>query len=1230
MFRHYLLITSLILAVATPLWPQATTQLSGAVADTSNAVIVGATVEIENLATGLKRSDKTDAAGNYVFVQVIPGKYKVQVTAAGFRTFVVNNLELLVNNPATLPVKMEVGQLTETVSVSGEAVTLNTVDASIGNAISSRPIAELPLNARNIVGLLAVQPGVVFTTEGDTDSRNGAVNGGKSDQGNVTLDGVDVNDQMDRQAFTSVLRVTPDAIQEFRVTTSNANADSGRTSGAQMVLVTKGGTNDLHMSFYEYHRNTATTANDFFLNSTLKPVDGKAPRPKLIRNIYGISAGGPIKKNRLFYFANWEGRRDAKDGQAVRTVPSLDMRQGIVNYTSTSGVASKITPADIAAKLDPRGVNAAALKLMQGYPAPNDLTQGDGLNIVGYRFTAPTPLRWNTYISKIDYTIDRDGKHQLFVRGNLQNDNEQGMPQFPGQPAASVTLRNNKGIGIGLTSLLRPNLVSNFRYGLTRQGGETTGVATFSAVSLRGLSDSVPLTRGFAAIIPVHTIGEDMNLTRGSHSLQFGGILRYIQNRRTDQQNSFSSATANASWLVDSGAELNRPWDVSPSQYTYFRYAMTDVMGLVTQGNAQYNYLVNGTVLKQGQPVLRNFRSNEYELYLQDTWRVSRSFNVTAGVRWTLAPPIHEANGQQVSPLITINGQPQPNMTIGDWFNLRGGLAQQGKSQQEAGRISFVPPSQGGRDLYPYHKKNFAPRLAVAYSPQNDSGWAKLLFGGPGKSSIRAGWGMFYDLFGSGLMRSYDATAFGLSNSLTNPSAVLTVASAPRFTAIDQIPSQVLLPAPAAKFPAEYPDIFTIGRGLDDSLRAPYAMSANFSIQREVGNGWTVQMAYIGRFARRSLIRRDAAMPTDLKDPKSGQTYFQAASILAAQVNAGVPVAAVQKVPFWENLFSKAATSTQSATQVAYSRFAANQYDWTYALYQLDTGVGYGNCAARGRCSDLGPWAFYNSQFSYMSVFSSIGGGNYNGGQLTVGKRFQSGDQVSMNYTYSKSTDLRSNTERVGYSTGVLWNPWQPGLARGVSDYDNTHLFNMLGVYSIPVGHGRRYASNVGKLADAFIGGWQISGIWRWSSGFPVSVYETGVWPTNWNNNNWALSTGVAVPTAHVHNTSLKGGGPSLFEDPKAAAAGYTYELPGGIGSRNGLRGDGIFNIDTNLAKRFQMPYSDKHSMQLRWEVFNLTNTAKFDVNSASLDISIQGTFGKYGSMLTQPRVMQFGLRYEF
>jgi hypothetical protein len=261
-----------------------------------------------------------------------------------------------------------------------------------------------------------------------------------------------------------------------------------------------------------------------------------------------------------------------------------------------------------------------------------------------------------------------------------------------------------------------------------------------------------------------------------------------------------------------------------------------------------------------------------------------------------------------------------------------------------------------------------------------------------------------------------------------------------------------------------------------------------------------------------------------------------------------------------------------------------------------------------------------------------VGGGNYHAAQLNARKRFSNGDTLDFNYTYGKSIDLRSNTERVATSTGVIWNPWQPGLMKGVSDYDTTHLFSALGVYNLPFGKGKKFGTDMPGWADAIVGGWQVSGLWRWSSGFPISAAQNGVWPTNWNNNNWALWNGTPIETTVNRDMKSVGGtnGPGLFKDPERALDAFEYELPGGIGNRNILRGDGVFNIDLNVAKRFRMPYAEGHSIQFRWETFNLTNTARFDVNSLSLDISAANTFGRYSYTFGEPRIMQFGLRYEF
>ena len=348
-----------------------TASLSGTVSDPSGAVIPSAVVTVVNTETGLQREDKSDSQGRYTMDALPPGTYKLTAKAAGFADTTVNGVRLFVNQPATVAVVFEkVGSTSTTVAVEAYAAQLNTQDASLGNAIVQQTIVELPSFARNVANLLQFQPGVTnFGTNNSQvsnnnpttiDDRNGSVNGGRSDQGNITLDGVDVNNQSTRAAFTSVLRVTPDSVEEFRSTTSNGDASKGRASGADIALVTKSGTNELHGALYEYRRGTETAANDFFSNRSGVPI---AP---LNINIFGAAVHGPIKKNKAFFFANYEGRRDASSSIVNRTVPTETLKQGIVQFHNTAGQIVQVTP-DQLKGIDPLGigVDPAALDVMQ-------------------------------------------------------------------------------------------------------------------------------------------------------------------------------------------------------------------------------------------------------------------------------------------------------------------------------------------------------------------------------------------------------------------------------------------------------------------------------------------------------------------------------------------------------------------------------------------------------------------------------------------------------------------------------------------------------------------------------------------------------------------------------------------------------------------------------------------------------------------------------------------------
>jgi hypothetical protein len=1250
-------------------WGQANTSLRGVVTDQTGAVVPKAQLTLANIATGLERKTVSRGGGDYEFLQVPPGTYRLTVEASGFKRYEANNLPLEVNNPATVNVSLEVGGTTQTVAVTAEVALLNTTDASVGAVITENQVKQLPLEARDVAALYSIQPGVVYLgnrpdMDINNDTRSGAVNGAHSDQSNILLDGVDVNDQTRGYAFTSVLRMTPDAMQEFRVTTTNYDADSGRSSGAQVSIVTKGGTNTMHGSLYEYTRNTATSANDYFIkNSELESGQPNKP-PQLIRNIFGASFGGAIKKDRFFYFLNYEGRRDAQANSVLRVVPSPTLRQGIMQYPyctasldannqCTGAVKTQTLTPSMLAGMDPLhiGPNQAVMNFFQGYPMPNDTGAGDGLNYDGYRFAAPVHNSYDTYIARLDYMLTQDGRHTLFWRGNLQQDNQAGVPYLPGGSPLETQVDHSKGFVAGYTAILTPSLVNSFRWGLTRQSQGTIGNSSEPWIRFRGINDNAtpntPTSYNFAYssafTAPVHNFVDDLSWKKGKHSITFGTNIRFIRNPRNSLTSSFSDGLTNASWLTSAGIAntgtfMDPPTGgfpaVLPSFNNSYDYPLIALLGSVTQGDAVYNYTRTGSLLQQGTPIQRHFAADEYEFYVQDSYRVTNSLTVTYGLRYELLSPPWETNGLQVG----------LNVNMGQWFNTRAADMAAGIPSNADPTISFnlAGPANGKAGFYNWDFKNFAPRLGIAYVPRPKAGFLKHILG-DGGTAVRAGFGVVYDHIGSGLLSSFDANgSYGLSSTITNPPANLGLDTAPRLTSLNVIPSAVLGAAPPGGFPQTPPPISgNIKWGLDNSIRTPYSYQLAFSLSRELPKNMVLEASYVGHLAHRLLAQEDLAMPLDLVDPASHVDYFSAATRFSQLAQAGTPVSAItptlvgQTAAYWSNLFPNLPTLGGSNVagltplQAAYSVMSQFLHNETTGQFLLDYPSSEGGLCPNG-CSRLGPNIFYNPQYASLYAWRSIANSAYNGLQVSVRKRFSQGVQFDLNYTFSKSIDLESDAERVGPWSGLggnIINSWDPKAGRAVSDFDTTHQINGNWVAELPFGTGKRFGRNLGAAMNAVVGGWQLSGIYRWTSGFPVGVSNGSTWPTNWQLGGSAVPVGTLPQTGVYKNGD---GTVNIFGDPSSAILSFRHDYPGESGPRNILRGDGVFGWDMGLGKRWIMPYSESHSVQFRWEVFNVPNAVRFDVQSINLAIDNATSFGKYTGLLSNPRIMQFALRYEF
>jgi hypothetical protein len=1260
----------------------------GAVRDQQGNVVQGATVTLTDASKNFARTQTTGEEGTYTFAAVPPGVYRVEVESKGFKKAAVSDVRALVDTPVDVDVQLEAGLETETVTVTGATeAPLNTSDATLGTAFESRRIEQLPLNARNVVGLLSLQTGV---------TRGGYVNGGRADQANVVLDGVDVNEQqrgldvVTDEAFASVLRSTPDSLQEFRVITTNPNAEQGRSSGAQVSLVTKSGTNEFHGSLYEYHRNTVTTANDFFNNKA------GVERPQLLRNIFGGSVGGPVRKDRVFFFGTYEGFREATATTVLREVPLPTLGQGIIRYRTDSGASdpscpagtpagvrclnvSQINAAYTAANGATPGLNPAALSALASaaarYPA-NDPGVGDGLNTSGFRFNARTPGRLNTYITRFDANLN--DRQTLFVRANYQQDNVthtvygstdcasagDNIQCFPDTPA--LTLWNHPwGVAFGHTWTASNNLVNRFTYGFTRAAFTDQGDSTANSITFRFIFSPLGFKRTLERTTPVHNFVEDLSWIRGTHTLQLGGNVRLITNNRNSFAASFDRAVTNPSFydasgdvvLFDDNGDPIFP-DVSSAAETDLRDALTAAIGRFSQFSANLQYDASGQLLPTGSPAARSFATQEYEVYWQDSWRWRQNFTLNYGLRWSTSTPVYERRGVQVTPTVS----------LGDFFRRRVESAELGVPFNELITLDKAGKANGRPGYYGQDWNNFAPSVSFAWSPDFGDNFFGRLVGRGGRSVIRGGYRLTYDRIGSQLAVNFDLnSSLGFSSERAVAANTFNVSDrlGPLFTGQGADIRPLLaargfdLPGSLA-FPLTTPanEDQRIEQSLDDTITTPYNHSFNLSYGRELGHGLSFETSYVGRFARKLLATRDIMHLNNIRDPQSGMTWYEAANRLVDLRYAAAPITSVQPIPFFENLFPNlAGTFTVlgssvklTATQAAYRRFALpavggrNSTDYTFAQLVWDDSQ---NCTPQDANFCPGPARFNNTffhpQYGALSVFSTVANSNYNSAQFSLRQRLRNDLVFDFNYTLSHSLDDASGLQSAGaFGSAFIINPLDPSSNYASSDFDVRHVVNANWLVGLPLGRGRWLGHDFNKVADGFLGGWQLTGIFRWNSGLPVlgGFFEADRWATNWN----VQSNGVRV--SPVAQSPTRGpGDPNIFADPTGALRSFRDARPGEAGDRNVIRGPGYISLDAGLYKTFGLPW-EGHNIQFRWEVFNVTNTQRFDGNTLA-DQSLpqdpfvfkpeaNPDFGRFTSTQTPlnetkaGRVMQFALRYQF
>jgi hypothetical protein len=1254
---------------------QATSGVNGVVTDPSGAVVAGATVTLSNAAIGFSATAKTNDVGEYEFLNVPPSEtYTITVTKEGFRPFTLDKVILNVGTKSTQNAQLTVGGTEVSVEVTSRAgETLDTTDASVGSIIDADRVQDLPnIFVNNASVYLTLAPGV---------TPGGAVTGTRSDETNITLDGLDINDQRGGFAMEPVVNTPLDSIQELRATVTGDDATYGHSAGGQLELVTKSGTNSFHGQAFDLNRVTAYAANDYFNNLQGLPI------PPLIRNQFGGNIGGPIKKDKLFFFFSYDGLRQKTSESINDTVPDSSFYNGQLNYVSTAAgnpvVTTPVSGPNSLAALDPQGVGAdqALLTFLQtrGYPAPNNNLVGDGLNTAGFFFIAPVIDSYNTYVGKVDYQATTN--HRLFVRGTWDRSVQGGfgghaVQIFPGDPnpSSSYVDHSRSWVG-GDTWTINPNMTNQASFGETDQ--VNAFAINYAPTSPNSLTFNDPFFGGVISdpffglnqqfpVVPVYQGRDTLNWVRGKHTFQFGGMISPVIFKS-------GNLTDTNAYGVGIGGDLTglaaaqRPSDFGgdPGEWDrVFALALGRLQGV----QAGYNYSVSGSALPQGQVIVRDFHATQYEFFGQDIWDVRSDLTITFGLRWDFHNPLSEINGFEAV----------PNLTPFDIFGPRLQQAAQGISGPNA--IPFITYGLGGSAnngpgyYHPDHK-NFAPRLALAYSPSSSGGFLGKLFGNR-QTSIRAGFGIDYDnnLIGQGF--ELDETSFLFSNTVpvnngnlaTDPRFTCTApcpasSVSPGLTSVQPIPPGGTTPRPtytpnldASGFPIGF---FNGGFGqgpffnFDPNYRTPYEMHFNFGIQRELPGDWLVEVTYVGKLGRRLTALGDPAQTLNFVDQNpaggfpTGQSLYSAFGAIQKQVQTNTPFASLTPQPWFENEVSAALAQTFGAgstcantlgiscTQTAYlltgNGFYFGDGDVSSAIQSLADYHSLSGIVEQGLLLPNVALLAQDGAAGYIGNYSSS---NYNALIIRVNHKFSHDLTMEANYTYSHSIDNDSGVQNnlITFSGSEICDLRNLHVCRGSSDFDHRHILAADFVYGLPVGRGKWVGTNMPKLLDEAIGGWQFSGIATAYTGDPFKV-DSGAFTIDFTQTQPAVFIGNGADVRNsVHQ--VPSGTPGVpntvqfFSNPTNAFGAFTAPIAGGPGNRNILDGPGFWDVDLTILKNFKMPWSDKQQLQFRADAFNVFNHVNF--SGPGTNLLVPATFGNITSDVNGPRNLQLGLQYSF
>ena len=1159
---------------------QAPGNLKGTVADSAGAVIPGATVEATNDATGEKRSTTTSNDGSYSISNLQVGIYTVTASATGFSSATTKEVKVSVAFTTDVPLVLAAGGATANVTVTaGDAQTqLNTTDQQLSTLLDNKKIIDLPLLSRDPSALILLSPGTVSSS----GIGGFIVNGQRERNNNFLVDGIDNNDADVPGIPGGIATPNIDATQEFRVITGNFNAEYGRNTGAIIAIATKNGTNDFHGNGYIYYRSDRFNARNFF------DVSGAANPQQ--RRQFGASIGGPIVHDKAFFFFNYEGDRFDQGFTVTRTVPTARARLGLFDLGGSIGTLdARETGINNALGFPIRAQQTALLNAI--YPLPNRPGQGAVPGVFeNFVFGSQTNDKSDSIATRVDYRMSE--KHNLTGSFNFNNGNfEFCCESFPNVDDSIKSPQRTFLLALNLTSNLTPNLVNEARFGGNRselffngEGDPGVGTANVDAIRAAFVAQGASFpTTGFGgangslvgftisgppSIAPFDTqfrftgttvLADQMTWIRGDHNFKFGFEHRRVYTNgasnfgRAENLNFNLPTIFGFPLLVDAGGtDLSLAGSLGTVQnLASFLY------GLVGQQSQSQYFNKDGG---RTEADYRGYRVREFDLFFQDTWRVRPNFTLNYGLRYEIKGVPFEVNGQ----MSTLVDQDPSGFTPAGGFVF-----------QLVGKNSPNPDLK----LYDNDYNNFAPRFGFNWSPGWDSGFISKLTGGPGKMSIRGGYGIFYDRVFGNLF----------SNSSANPPFQRDFVDFPGdfVEAFGRPPTQV--PTAIANgffrdfsFNGDFlfPVIFALpgNNQFQSKFANPITQAWNFGFQRQIGNDMLIEADYVANKGNNQLRVIDGNL--------TSVTRVNA-------IRAGID-----------------APQTISPTNTT-NNFLNGSLNSAFFQSALNLSVG---------------------QSSYHS-------GQFRLTKRLTNKSFGLG-QVQVAYTYSHSID--DSTDPLVGQTGERTFPRDSsGFAggwtaeRGNSGFDTRHRFVANYIYEFPL-----YFEN--KALDYIFGHWSMGGIFQVQSGNPYSVFGgtdsagTGLGQrADFADPNAPVGTFTRLAaTTGLDSRTQTGPTRDLFRNPcagvvSATGASCTSQFIGrqGTVARGAFVGPGFNKFDFNLVKQIPLDhFREGMKVTLRADFFNLFNRVNFGqpvntINSANFGQSTTAAAG---------RIVQFVGRFEF